>query len=330
MHKHMVDVTTIGSATYDIFLKSPAFQIVSISRFPSGKGECLAYGTKIPIEHMDVSSGGGATNVAASLKHFGFSVQVVAKVGNDVHGDLVIDDLRARRIPTIFIQRDRKHHTALAVILMGASSDRTILVYRGAAENLRPSEIPWDRMHSPWLYVSSLGQAPGLLQRVFRHARERGCLVMWNPGSHELQLGRSRLATFLKQSTILVLNEEEARKLTGKLTASRESLLDALDAASPGVNVMTGGKFGAWVSNNGKRFHAHGLSVKVANATGAGDAFSGGFLAAYIKTRNVEVSTRVGILNSASVIQISGAKAGLLSKFPSRQQLRKVKVTSLV
>ncbi|MBI3120213.1 MAG: carbohydrate kinase family protein, partial [Candidatus Kerfeldbacteria bacterium] len=227
------------------------------------------------------------------------------------------------------IERDREHRTALAVILMGMSCDRTILVYRGASENLRPNDIPWDRIRSPWLYVSSLGRSESMLRRVFRHAREQQCSVMWNPGSHELALGRSKLSSFLKQSTILVLNEEEARKLTGKLTASRESLLDALDVASPGMNVMTGGELGAWVSDHGKRFHAHGLSVKVVNTTGAGDAFSGGFLAGYIKTHNTEVAARVGILNSASVVQISGAKAGLLSKFPSQQQLRKVNITKV-
>ena len=48
----MYDVTTIGSATKDVFLISKGFKLIKSNKFKTGTGECFAYGSKIELGNI--------------------------------------------------------------------------------------------------------------------------------------------------------------------------------------------------------------------------------------------------------------------------------------
>ncbi|MDO8599637.1 MAG: carbohydrate kinase family protein, partial [bacterium] len=63
----MYDIITIGSATQDVFLRSKAWETKEDPRSPTGLNACLPFGSKVPIEDLHFTTGGGATNAAVTF-----------------------------------------------------------------------------------------------------------------------------------------------------------------------------------------------------------------------------------------------------------------------
>src|SRR3989339_1496172 len=84
MPKRLYDVVTIGSATQDVFLVSDEIELVKSKRFRTGVAECVSLGSKIEVDKLFISSGGGATNAAATFASLGFRTACLAKVGEDL------------------------------------------------------------------------------------------------------------------------------------------------------------------------------------------------------------------------------------------------------
>jgi sugar/nucleoside kinase (ribokinase family) len=63
------------------------------------------------------------------------------------------------------------------------------------------------------------------------------------------------------------------------------------------------------------------VKTEVVEKTGAGDAFSAGFLAAIIHGLEIPEAMKWGSINSANVIGKIGAEEGLLTKFELEQKL---------
>ncbi|MFH1171394.1 MAG: carbohydrate kinase family protein, partial [bacterium] len=127
--KHLYDVITVGSATRDVFLRSAHFHIVHSRHLTPGQTEYLALGSKIDIPTLVVSTGGGATNAAATFAKFGFRTAFVGRIGVDEDGDAILRDLRDRNITTHYVHRDVRRRTAFSVLLSSPHHGRTVLVY---------------------------------------------------------------------------------------------------------------------------------------------------------------------------------------------------------
>ncbi len=321
----MHDVLTLGSATLDVFLTSPAFKVVDMKEFPSGKGECFSFGSKIDIHDMVTSSGGGATNTAATFTNLGLKVQVLSRIGTDVIGDVVLQDLKNRGIDTKHLLRVEEEKTAYATILSKPGSDRTILVYRGASENFRARDLP-SRLDARWLYVTSLAGNLTVVRAAFALAQKNHTKIFWNPGSGELEEGLEKCRSLLRHVDVLNLNDEEASLLTHLPIGRREETLQHLLATGVKSVLLTHGEEGATYADSDKHFFVPTWKVKIVNRTGAGDALGSGFVAGLIKTGQPDIALQIAILNAEGVIQKIGAKNGLLEKYPSNAQIRNVKI----
>ncbi len=110
------DVITIGTGTRDVFLQMHDVKTVSIPR-GDGKGFLFPIGAKTDVPTVIFSTGGGATNAAATFANFGFRVAFLGKLGTDDNGDAVLYDLRKRGVETRFVKRDTRQPTAFSVIL---------------------------------------------------------------------------------------------------------------------------------------------------------------------------------------------------------------------
>jgi len=142
----MFDIITFGSATQDIYLKSEKFLPVFGKEFTTGKGICLPLGSKIEVEDIFFTSGGGGTNTAATFANQGFKVAYCGMVGDDNFGKLITDELKKYGIDTSLIKKTEKMPTNIAVLLMQPGNDRTLLVYRGASDLLGKKDIPWAKI----------------------------------------------------------------------------------------------------------------------------------------------------------------------------------------
>ncbi|NQV00391.1 MAG: carbohydrate kinase family protein [Parcubacteria group bacterium] len=308
----MYDIITFGSATRDAFFYSPDFKILENKEFLSGRALALDLGSKVEIDDVVFTTGGGGTNTAVSFSGLGFSTTCVAQVGEDLSGKHIVEELNENNVDTSFIMKDEKEKTAYSVILSSKDEGRTILVHRGASSYINNEKINWDELKSKWFYIASTNGNFDLLNKIFEKAKENNTKIAFNPGSRELK--DPKLKPLLEKTNILILNQEEAASLTDENIENEKEILESLNKKTSGIIVMTQGGNGVKVIDSDIIYNAPSLGEDGVERTGAGDAFGSGFVSGMIMENNIEYAMQLGSANATSVIQEIGAKNGLLKK----------------
>lgn len=311
----------MGSALKDIMFHSDQLFIVKNPQKDSPDLLAMEYGQKISIKQVFVNYGGGALNVAMSLKNFGIHVAPLVRLGCDTAGQEIYQYLKKHSLPTFLINVDKEQRTGFSVIISALRhKEHTIFTYKGASSNL---QLPGLRtFRTQWFYVSSLTNAdwPLIIEKLC-HQTKRNVKIAWNPGV--IQLGRPKvLARFLKNIELLILNKEEAqslvKQLAGRTTAEQLSnpkfLLSFLKELGAVQVIITQGDKGAVGLDDVDYYYHPAQSVKtrIVDTVGAGDAFSAGLLAALVRGKSLDQAMGWGIKNSASVLYKLGAQRGLL------------------
>lgn len=330
--KNMFDVITIGSATRDVFLISKSFHPHESTDAITNLEACFPFGAKINVEKINFDTGGGATNNAATFSRLGkLKVATVCRVGNDSSGRDIIEILKKEKIDRSFVQVAKDEPTAYATILSPGSDvgERTILVYRGASKKIEHEKIPWWRCGAKWFYISSLGGDISLLQKIISHAKKIKAKIALNPGGEEIKQAQKNKSLF-RDIDFLILNREEAANLTTIDFHNTKELLRSLHKFSNSV-IMTDGAKGAYaIQKDLMTFYVPSVGHKPKNITGAGDAFGSGFIVGWIKSKDdIIEALQVGSINADSVVQHVGAKIGILDRYPTKQQLRKLMIKKL-
>jgi sugar/nucleoside kinase (ribokinase family) len=316
------DVITIGAAVRDVFLASDKFIAIKSNKFKTGLGECMSLGSKIELDKIFLTTGGGATNAAATFSSLGFKTACIAKIGNDAPGRDVLEDLQKFKVNTKLIKQVPKGQTAYSTILTMMDGERTVLVYRGVSSSFKSSDIAWKALwKTKWIYLTSLGGDIALAKKIIEHAHSHKVKIAWNPGSGELKKGFRTFEPLLAKIDILNMNLEEAELLTKEKTPRK--MLKKLGSTGT-VRIITDGTKGSYVLKDNHIIHSKTSGTKGISRTGAGDAFGSGFLASYIKHNDIKKAAQTGTLNAESVIKSFGAKEGILSSWPKDSHLKKI------
>ncbi|MBI5079261.1 carbohydrate kinase family protein [Candidatus Wolfebacteria bacterium] len=327
----MYDVITIGTATRDVFSTSPLFKIVKDPKhlqkmgFPTGEAQCFALGGKIEVGAPVLTTGGGATNAAVTFARQELKSAALVKIGDDESASAIINELKKEKIAPFAVVK-KNASTAYSTILLAPSGERTILVYRGASEDLKTDEIPFDNLKARWAYIVP-GKIPfAVIENIVNHFSKNKTMIAFNPSKHFIEMGLKKLKPLLTKIKVVILNREEAASLTGVNYENEKEIFRKLDEAVAGIAVMTDGGKGVLISDGHAIYSAGVFKEKfVADRTGAGDAFGSGFVAGLAQKKencrkglcrpfNIEYAARLGSANATSVIEKIGAKAGILTK----------------
>ena len=315
----MFDIITIGTATRDVFLTSPLFKVLRDPEhlrkigFSTGEAQCFAVGGKVEVDEPIFTTGGGATNAAVTFSRQGFNVAALIKIGQDETAANILKELKKEKIIPLAV-REKNKTTAFSTILLSPSGERTVLVYRGASEDLKTKEIPFEKLQSRWAYVSP-GRIPfETIQKLFNYFSENKTLIAFNPSKYYLEMGLEKLRPLLEKTKVAIFNREEAAYLTGINYQKEKEIFKKLDKAIDGIAIMTEGSKGVMVSD-GKNIYSSGIfKGKLIDRTGAGDAFGSGFVAGIIEKNEIEYAIRLGSANATSVVEKIGAQKGILIK----------------
>lgn len=305
------DVVTIGSATADFFADTDSELINIQTRTTTEELIAFPLGSKLLINKLNITTGGGGTNTAVAFSRLGFNTGYLGKVGDDSNGDLVIKNLAREKIDFI---GPREGQTGISFILNSISQDRSILVYKGANNLLRPDELT--AFKTTWVYLASmLGES---FDTVVELLQKQSCRLAFNPSNYQAELGYEELAALIDHVEILVMNKEEAIKFLGlpaEGNYSAVTLIMKMAALPPRVVVITDGKDGAYVYDGEQLYHGESREgFDVVEATGAGDAFASTFTGAQMWGETTEESLHLAMTNAESVLQYHGAKEKLLSR----------------
>ena len=326
----MYDIITFGSAAQDINIRSKEFKIIKDEKdFATGLGICLTLGSKIDVDDIAFTSGGGGTNTAATFAKQGFRTAFCGAIGIDEAGLEIVKELKLLRIDTSFVVKKKERHTNSSIIISNNNENRTILTYRGASDILAKKDILWRKLKkAKWFYLAPLTDlmltpqnqiASGeynLFEEIVNFAAENKIKVAVNPSMQQLSLPADQLKRIFSKVDVLILNQEEASFLTKIPFKEEPGICKKIEEICRGVTVMTRGAEGVVVSDGKFLYSAQpNKDIKIVDTTGAGDSFASGFLSDYIRhDGDIEKAIQLGIANSEANLSEAGAKTGLLGK----------------
>jgi ribokinase len=260
-----------------------------------------------------VSPGGSAANQAVALAAAGAEVHLAAAVGDDEFGRATAASLATTGVHA-HLQVCRGERTGVVVALIDASGERSMLTDRGANLQLRSDAL--DRtlfvagrhLHlSGYELLDEATRPVGLA--ALELAAAAGMTRSVDPCSAGplAAVGPAAFLSWTEGIEWCCANLDEGRALTGATHPD-----DVLAALRPHYReaVVTLGAEGALLSGPGTdRLHCPADEVEVADTTGAGDAFTGTFLARRLSGDGPEQAVRAGLAAAARVVAGPGARS---------------------
>lgn len=307
----MARIVSLGSALQDIYL------IDHDDLTPTRVGDTAIFGKvivggKVDIDKISYEVGGGGLNSAVTFARCGHEAILFANISHDSAGMSIIRTLDRENIDSSYLGFLERKATGTSVVLLDSrGGERTILTHRGASEqfgNLSESDL--DLTQPDWLYVTTLRGDFNTLARFFGYAKKIGIKIMFNPGVKELDNSEATLR-LLRYVDVLNVNKSEASRLVPGETLTE--LLYHLNNVVETV-IITNGPMGGIAGNN-KESYRFGIyeDKKIKDATGAGDAFGSGFLAASAAGQSFRKSLIFASANSTAVVSKLGANRGILT-----------------
>ncbi len=302
----MFDFIAIGNLTFDIFNVIHEARLREVPREHASLLE-VTYGDKIPVDRFAVALGGNATNTAVGLSRLGFSTALYAVRGDDMFGKFIKEELARQQVDDRYVMVTRDSDSNVSTVLV-YKRDRTIFPYYVPRTYALPKLQP-----TRWVYLSAGGEgSEKLCAPVQKFVREHKAKLAFNPGSYQLRHARDTITSFLPSLDVLLVNREEGEMLLGAHHGDMVGVAKALKRQGPHVVVVTDDVRGATAVSDAHALRIACFKGEVVEKTGAGDAFTAGFLGVLSKTGSIGEGLRAGAINAASVVQYIGAQEGLL------------------
>ncbi|MET8222984.1 ribokinase [Streptomyces sp. NPDC005301] len=249
------DLLVVGSANADL--------VIGVERRP-------AAGETVLGSDLAVHPGGKGANQAVAAARLGARTALLARVGDDAHGRLLLDSQRAAGVDTAGVLAGGAP-TGVALITVDPSGDNSIVVSPGANGRLTPADVrAAEKLLRASRVVSAQLEIP--LKTVVETVRclPSGSRFVLNP-SPPVPLPAEVLAA----CDPLIVNEHEARVLLGEAAGPEpEDWARALLALGPRSVVVTLGAAGALVADGSGSARVAPVKVAAVDTTGAGDAFT--------------------------------------------------------
>lgn len=310
MRKTTFDMIAVGDTTQDIFLGMSEASVQCDLDGTHCK-ICFDYADKIAVDtKTDVPAVGNAANHAIGIARQELRAALYTLVGDDVQGHLAHDVLHDEGVDTEYVQFDPNNGTNFSAVI-NYKGERTIFVYHEP----RDYRLPQFRS-SRWIYLTSASGdgVAKLHQQVLSWLMSNPEVQLsFNPGTHQIKLGREALQPLLARTGVLFLNREEAARILGVKTNDPKELIQGFHKVGVKIMVLTDGPAGAYASDGKTIWFLNIFDGPVVERTGCGDAFGSGFMGALIAGKNIEEAMLYGNANSTSVLQYIGAREGLLS-----------------
>lgn len=261
-------------------------------------------GETISALNKEVFCGGKGLNQTIAIARAGVKVYHAGKVGPD--GDILVNCLKHDGVDTGHILRGDQS-SGHSIIQLDKSGSNCIIVYGGTNTSLTKEEIEQvlaDFGPGDLLLMQNEINLPDVLMQL---AAAKGMQIALNP---------SPINTYLLEKCPLhlvryfILNEGEGETISG--AAGRENVMAALKEKYPdSAIVLTLGSHGVLYCDQDNTF-SHGIyNTPVVDTTGAGDTFTGYFLAGVAQQLPMEDVLEQASIASSIAVSRKGAAASI-------------------
>ncbi|MCQ8191049.1 ribokinase [Streptomyces rugosispiralis] len=304
---HDYDLLVVGSANADL--------VIGVDRRPEA-------GETVLGSDLVVHPGGKGGNQAVAAARLGARTALLARVGDDDYGRLLLDSQRSAGVDTVGVLVGGAP-TGVALITVDPSGDNSIVVSQGANARLTPGDVraaanllAAARVVSLQLEIPLESVAEVVRTAAAGFGDRPGPRVVLNP-SPTAPLPNDVLAA----CDPLVVNEHEARFLLSDdqvgSSDDPEEWADALLSRGPRSVVVTLGGEGALVADGDRTVLVPSPEVTAVDTTGAGDAFTGALAWRLGVGDDLVTAVRFAVRVGAAAVTRAGAQAS----FPSAEEV---------
>lgn len=264
---------------------------------------------------VQLAPGGSAANAAVWARRCGLPTRFIGKIGNDRFGRLAQEELMEEEVGAVWLHSDT-HHTGSVAVWIDHTGQRSMVSGKGADHYLLPGELPVQLLRraghvhlSAWSFFGDPPRAAA--RRAAQVAKEAGATLSFDPGSFQM-IQDIGVEAFVGSSAdlgfdLLFPNAEEGEALTGETDPER--VCRRLTELYPGAAVaLKLDSDGAYYFDGGRGTHVGPAPGRLVDATGAGDAFAGAFLAAWLRGVTPVRAAALANAVSAWVIERVGAR----------------------
>lgn len=309
---HNFDVTCVGNVKIDTFLTLREAN-AHLRLIKETNELCVKFGEKITVDKAEILLGGNAANVSIGISRLGLNATIVAETGKDEFTQKIINTLTREKVDTSNITQTEGQQSSFSTIL-NYKGERTIF-----SEHVkRLHNFNFENISTKWVYLTSLGEKwQDAYNKTVDFVNKSQCLLAFNPGTLQVEGGKNAMMNVLSVARLLFVNKEEGEDILDLEHGQKntEEIILELQNLGPKIVVITDGKNGSLtIDERGSVLKKGILEAEVVEKTGAGDAYSSGFLSALINNKSIAEAMEWGTKNSTSVIGKVGATTGLLYK----------------
>jgi sugar/nucleoside kinase (ribokinase family) len=269
----MLDLLTVGEAFQDLIF-------VGLPHLPR-RGE------ELRVRQFVATVGGGAVITATAAARLGLRTLVVSALSAEA-----AVALRRDRVQVVNLKRVSEPH-AVSVSL-STTSDRSFVTFNGVNDRLE-GRLPAAIARHPARHVH-LAFAPrdcGRWTRIVNRLRARGVTTSWDFGWNPRLRTAAGFSALIEAADLVFLNEAEAALYARAHRRARNTV------------IKLGPRGSRWGTVS-----APAPRVRAVDTTGAGDAFNGGFLFAWLGGRPARECLRLGnFVGAQSTLAAGGVDA---------------------
>lgn len=287
----------VGSVLVDV--------LISVDRLPERDGDVLA--------HDRIVTSGGGFNLLVGAARLGLPAIYAGRIGTGPFGNQVAGDLRRAGIPSLLPRAESD--TGFDIGLVEEGGHTTYITVPGAEACLTSADLNGLELRpGDAVYVSGYDlcyDASGPALAAWLPALGPDQMLVLDPGPLAGSIPRDRLDPVLGRVDILSLNRREAAALTGQDTIETMAAHLAHRIAPGAHVVLRAGAEGCWVTGSPARVtHIPARSVRVIDATGAGDAHVAALLARLAAGRSFLTAAREANVAASLAVGRRGPASG--------------------
>ncbi len=273
---------------------------------------------------------GAESNTAICVSRFGHSAAWASLLGEDEFGIFIRNSIRAEGVNTDEVGFSKEHPTGIMFKQRLYGNETSVFYYRrgSAASHMDEADVPAEAIgKARILHLSGITPALSesclrLTDRAFSTAREKGCLISFDPniryklwGSLDL---RSILKRYVLDSDIVLIGLDEGQELFGSSDPRELSDLIFEQGRASRIAIKNGSGT-SYAADRQQLVPIEPYPCSCVDPVGAGDAFNAGFLCGILEERSIKECGEMGACAGAMATECLGDTEGC----PSRAELDK-------
>lgn len=299
-------MVVLGNISIDIYFKSSSLTYFN-DRFQ------LAIGGKYFAENVHVSVGGSGANISIGLSKNGVIASVVGTLGQNPFKQIILEELRRRGVHAGWCQVIENYHN-ISTILLASKGERTIIHYTSPHQHIfsRTSDYHILEQSDAVFFGNHPDVSLDEKIQIFKFLKEHHIMSFLNIGVLDCRRKKETLLPLLRKANIIIINGHEFADLVKAQYSDIHFGDDILNWYAPELKdqvvVVTDGAKGSYAYYQGTVYHQTAVKPHtIVDTTGAGDAFSAGFIAEYIRSFDIKKSLEKGSHYASKILSKIGA-----------------------